>query len=37
MEQRMYQLFRQQGAVTEHIFQIEFSDSGVEVYDFTFG
>jgi len=36
-EQRMYQLIRQQGAVTDREFQIEFLDAGVEVYDFTFG
>jgi thiol-disulfide isomerase/thioredoxin len=36
-EPRMYQLIRQQGPITDHEFQIEFSDPGVEVYDFTFG
>jgi thiol-disulfide isomerase/thioredoxin len=36
-EQRMYQLIRQPGPVTDHEFQIEFSNPGVEVYDFTFG
>lgn len=36
-DQRMYQLIRQQGTISEHEFQIEFLDSGVEVFDFTFG
>jgi thiol-disulfide isomerase/thioredoxin len=36
-EQRMYQLVRQQGPVTDREFQIEFLDPEVEVYDFTFG
>jgi thiol-disulfide isomerase/thioredoxin len=36
-EPRMYQLIRQQGLITDHEFQIEFSDPRVEVYDFTFG
>jgi hypothetical protein len=36
-EQRMYQLIRQQGPITDHEFQIEFFDTGVEVFDFTFG
>jgi cytochrome c biogenesis protein CcdA/thiol-disulfide isomerase/thioredoxin len=35
--QRLYQLIRQQGAVTDHTFSIEFLDSGVEAYSFTFG
>jgi thiol-disulfide isomerase/thioredoxin len=35
--QRMYQLIRQPGPVTDREFQIEFSDPKVEVYDFTFG
>jgi hypothetical protein len=34
---RMYQLIRQQGPITDHYFQIEFSEPKVEVYDFTFG
>ncbi|HVK47089.1 MAG TPA: redoxin domain-containing protein [Pseudobacter sp.] len=36
-EPRMYQLIRQQGAITEHEFEIEFSTTGADVYDFTFG
>ena len=37
VEQRLYQLIRQQGAVTEHTFEITFLDPGVEAYAFTFG
>lgn len=36
-EQRLYQLIRQRGAVTEHTFEIEFLDPGVEAFVFTFG
>jgi thiol-disulfide isomerase/thioredoxin len=36
-EQRMYQIIRQAGSIKDRIFQIEFSDPEVEVYDFTFG
>jgi thiol-disulfide isomerase/thioredoxin len=36
-EQRLYQLIRQPGRVTDRQFQIEFLDSGVEVFAFTFG
>jgi thiol-disulfide isomerase/thioredoxin len=36
-EQRMYQLIRQEGPVTDTEFQIDFLDSDIEVYDFTFG
>jgi hypothetical protein len=36
-EQRLYQLIRQRGPVTEHTFEIEFLDPGVEAYAFTFG
>lgn len=35
--QRLYQLVRQSGAVAEHTFSIEFLDSGVSAYAFTFG
>src|ERR1700761_1615245 len=35
--QRLYQLIRQQGSVTDHTFSVEFLDSGVEAYSFTFG
>ncbi|HEX7235957.1 MAG TPA: cytochrome c biogenesis protein DipZ [Gammaproteobacteria bacterium] len=36
-EQRLYQLIRQQGAVRDRTFEIEFLDSGVAAYAFTFG
>jgi thiol-disulfide isomerase/thioredoxin len=36
-EPRMYQLVRQQGAVAERDFEIEFRDPGVRAYVFTFG
>jgi thiol-disulfide isomerase/thioredoxin len=36
-EQRLYQLIRQPGDVGEHTFSIEFLDSGVQAYAFTFG
>lgn len=36
-EQRLYQLVRQPGAVTEHTFTIEFLDPGAVAYAFTFG
>jgi hypothetical protein len=36
-EQRLYQLIRQRGPVTEHTFEIAFLDPGVEAYAFTFG
>jgi cytochrome c biogenesis protein CcdA/thiol-disulfide isomerase/thioredoxin len=35
--QRLYQLVRQTGDVAEHVFAIEFLDSGVQAYSFTFG
>jgi thiol-disulfide isomerase/thioredoxin len=35
--QRMYQLIRQPGLVTERTFQITFLDPGAEAYAFTFG
>jgi thiol-disulfide isomerase/thioredoxin len=34
---RLYQLVRQAGAVTDHIFTIEFEDPGVQAFSFTFG
>jgi thiol-disulfide isomerase/thioredoxin len=34
---RLYQLVRQNGAVTDHIFTIEFEEPGVQAYSFTFG
>ncbi|MDB5983728.1 MAG: ahpC/TSA family protein [Pseudomonas sp.] len=36
-EQRLYQLVRQSGPVTDHTFSIEFIDPGVQAYAFTFG
>ena len=36
-EQRLYQLIRQRGPVTEHTFEIAFLDPGLEAYAFTFG
>ena len=36
-EQRMYQLVRQQGHVTERTFAITFADPGAAAYSFTFG
>ncbi len=36
-ENRLYQLIRQAGPVTDHTFEIEFLDPGVRAYSFTFG
>jgi cytochrome c biogenesis protein CcdA/thiol-disulfide isomerase/thioredoxin len=36
-EHRLYQLIRQQGAVEDRTFQIEFLDPGVQAFAFTFG
>jgi thiol-disulfide isomerase/thioredoxin len=36
-EQRLYQLLRQSGDITDHTFSIEFLDPGVAAYAFTFG
>jgi hypothetical protein len=36
-EQRLYQLIRQPKPIADRQFQIEFLDSGVEAYAFTFG
>ena len=36
-DQRTYQLIRQPGAVDDRVFEVEFSDAGVEAYCFTFG
>jgi thiol-disulfide isomerase/thioredoxin len=35
--QRLYQLVRQNGAITDHTFEIQFLDPGAEAYAFTFG
>ena len=36
-EPRLYQLIRQPGPVADRQFDIEFLDSGVEAFSFTFG
>jgi hypothetical protein len=36
-EQRLYQLIRQPGPIADRTFEIEFLDSGIEAYAFTFG
>jgi cytochrome c biogenesis protein CcdA/thiol-disulfide isomerase/thioredoxin len=36
-EQRLYQLVRQNGAIADHTFKIEFLDAGAKAYAFTFG
>ena len=35
--ERLYQLVRQQGAIGDRLFRIEFLDPGVRAYAFTFG
>ncbi len=35
--QRLYQLIRQNGSITDHTFEIRFLDPGVHAYAFTFG
>lgn len=37
VDQRLHQLIRQPGTITDRVFEIEFLDSGAEVYCFTFG
>ena len=37
VEQHLYQVVRQQGAVAERTFKIRFLNPGVEVFAFTFG
>jgi hypothetical protein len=36
-EQRLYQLIRQPKPIEDRLFEIEFLESGVEAYCFTFG
>jgi len=36
-EQRLYQLVRQSGPIADRQFEIEFLDSGMEAFAFTFG
>ena len=35
--QRLYQLVRQSGPITDRTFEIQFLDPGVQAYAFTFG
>jgi hypothetical protein len=35
--QRIYQLIRQSGPITDHTFEIQFLDPGVQAFAFTFG
>jgi hypothetical protein len=37
VDQRMYQLIRQQGPNVDRTFEVEFTDGGVETFSFTFG
>jgi len=37
VEQRLYQLIRQTGPIVDRQFEVEFLDSGVAAFDFTFG
>jgi thiol-disulfide isomerase/thioredoxin len=37
LEQRLYQLIRQEKPIADRLFEIEFLDTGVEAYCFTFG
>jgi len=36
-EQRLYQLIRQRKPIADRLFEIEYLESGVEAYCFTFG
>jgi hypothetical protein len=36
-KQRLYQLVRQTGAITDHTFEIRFLDPGVQAFGVTFG
>jgi hypothetical protein len=36
-EERLYQLIRQDGPITERTFEITFLDAGAQAYVFTFG
>jgi thiol-disulfide isomerase/thioredoxin len=36
-DHRLYQLVREKGAITDHVFVIEFQDAGVQAFAFTFG
>jgi len=37
MEERLYQLIRQDGSITDRTFEITFIDAGAQAYVFTFG
>src|SRR5262249_2391217 len=37
VEHRLYQLIRQQKSTDDHTFEIQFFDSGVQAFSFTFG
>ena len=37
VEQRMYQLIRQQAPIVDRLFEIELLDRGAEAFVFTFG
>jgi thiol-disulfide isomerase/thioredoxin len=37
LEQRLYQLIREAGAIEDRQFEIEFPDPGAQAFDFTFG
>jgi hypothetical protein len=37
IEQRLYQLIRQPGAIADRTFEIAFPNAGAETYCFTFG
>jgi hypothetical protein len=37
VEQRLYQLIRQSRPIGDRLFEIEFFDTGVETFAFTFG
>ena len=36
-QQRLYQLIRQPGPITDHTFEITFPEPGAQAYAFTFG
>jgi cytochrome c biogenesis protein CcdA/thiol-disulfide isomerase/thioredoxin len=36
-DHRLYQLIRQKGPIQDHVFEIEFSGTGAQVFAFTFG
>jgi hypothetical protein len=37
IEQRLYQLVRERGSISDRTFEISFLERGVEAYVFTFG